>query len=176
MDILFGIFRVWHAAQSCRVLHGRLASGSGSTSAPVAPSIFQIPPIPYVPIAVLAPASLNVRTPDANDTATMAARAPALIIARGPGQATVIKQIGSVPRRCWAAVAHRFSTTCCRVLSRRHPAAASCSGNRTKYPRRRAAISPPNTYMRRGLRCRGCPAPCVRAWRHRHAGGHAHRP
>ncbi len=34
----------------------------------------------------------------------MATRAPALIIARGRGQVTVINQIGSVPRSCWAAV------------------------------------------------------------------------
>ncbi len=108
--------------------------------------------------------AMKVRAPDANDTATMATRAPALIIAHRTGQATVIKPIWGRAARSGRLSPTEFSTTRRRVLSGRHPATASYSVNCTRDPRRPAAISPPNIYTRRGLRVEGVPR---RAWRRR---------
>ncbi len=85
----------------------------------------------------------------------MATEAPALIIAHGTGQATVIKPIGGVPRRSGRLSPTDSLPRAAEFCRAEHPATASYSGSCPRYPRRRAAISPPNTCTRRGLRCRG---------------------
>ena len=50
-----------------------------------------------------------------------------------PGRQSSSRPTGSVPRSCWAVLAHRFSTSCCQLPSVRQPATVSCSGNCRRY-------------------------------------------
>ena len=75
------------------------------------------------------------------------------ILGHGTGQATVIKANWQRAAKggLGASRASASRRTCCRVRSRRPAATASCSGNCTRYPRRSAAVSSPNTC---GTRCK----------------------
>ena len=108
-------------------------------------------------LAVLAPAPNECRGLNANDTTTMAHQGSGVDYRPRVSAGNRHPANWQGARRGWAAPAHRFSTTCCQVLSRRHPATVRGWGNGTRYPSRRGA----NTYVRRDPRCRGWLAPCL---------------